>query len=131
MMRNTLKISANLLRYAIPFTFAESVIVEVDLICLPCHCWLCTRHIPQLLPIPILAYFTSYILVSSFPSPKYCVPSYWNSLFPTCLCLQHYRSDADGLCCRLRHAVWKTSGNIEYTVSQQDFKESKFNAVID
>ena len=39
--------------------------------------------------------------------------------------VQHYQKDADGLCCRLKHSVEKKSGNIEYTVSLQDFKESK------
>jgi c-src tyrosine kinase len=41
--------------------------------------------------------------------------------------VEHYQQDADGLCCRLKHSVKKTSGNIEYTVSVQDFKESMFN----
>ena len=44
--------------------------------------------------------------------------------------LQHYQKDADGLCCRLKHPVVKKSGNIEHTVSLQDFKESKFHVMI-
>ena len=51
------------------------------------------------------------------------------TIHPTYLYLQHYQKDSDGLICRLKHSVKKTSGNIEYTVSLQDFTESKFHAV--
>ena len=44
--------------------------------------------------------------------------------------LQHYQRDADGLCCRLKYPVENTSGSIEYRVSMQDFKESKFCGLV-
>ena len=40
---------------------------------------------------------------------------------------QHYQKDADGLCCRLKYSVEKKEGNIEYTVSLQDFEDRKLS----
>ena len=40
--------------------------------------------------------------------------------------VEHYEKDADGLCCRLKHSIDKTSGNIEYAISVLDFVDSKY-----
>ena len=83
------------------FKFAESVTIKVNSISFPCHCFV-SRH--------VLSVINSDLIICSY--------------------LQHYQRDADAICCQLKHAVRKMSGNIEYTVSVTDFKESKFHAVI-
>ena len=83
------------------------------------------------------------LVQTGWGKPVWCVTSlwycYWNdcppSLLPSfsfplssisLLHTQHYQTDADGLCCRLKYSVNK-SKDIEFVVSKEDFSQRKPN----